>query len=416
MNVASLSIGRDGRVLGLVGLGHGLSHFYQLIFAPLIIVWHADLGVSYAVLGAVLTTFTLAGGVAQMPAGVAVDRWGARPILVGGLVLSGLAFAAMGSVTSVWQLFVLAALAGVGNAVFHPADYAILNSSINPARMGKAFSLHTFAGHLGGALAPATMAILIGWGAGLGGWRFAMWVVGAFGIVCAIILMLQGGILRDEHHEATDDTRKKAKNAFSWKENVELLLSPAMMALFMFFLVASLASGGIAAFSQVVNVQLHGITLEAAGTALSAFLFASTGGILLGGVAADKTSRHDAQAAIAFFTCAVIFALVAVFPMHEVVLIALFAVAGLAHGMIRPARDMMVRALAPKGTAGRAFAWASTGMSIGSAVAPIMFGIMIDMGAMSGYYWVIAAFNLLAILTVTSTRWVRRAPAEQPAE
>lgn len=415
MPAASSTLGHDTRVLSLIGLGHGLSHFYQLIFAPLIIVWQADFGVSYTLLGIVLTSFTLAGGVAQMPAGIAVDRWGARPILIGGLVLSGLAFAAMGSATSVWQLMTLAILAGVGNAVFHPADYSILNSSINPKHMGKAFSLHTFAGHLGGAVAPATMALLIGLG---GDWRFAMWIVGASGIVCAIILLAQGGILKDEHHEATVDSAKKAKNAFSWKENVELLLSPAMMALFMFFLVTSLASGGISAFSQVVNVKLHGISLEAAATALSAFLFASTGGILVGGVLADKTTRHDAQAAAAFFTCAVMFAAVALFAMNEMVLVALFAVAGLAHGMIRPARDMMVRALAPKGTAGRAFAWASTGMSVGSSVSPILFGLMIDFGATAGFYWLVAAFNLVAILTVTSTRWVvrRTAPAGQPAE
>ena len=412
MNTAASTMGRDGRVLGLIGIGHGLSHFWQFIYPPLIIVWYAEFGTSYAVLGAILTLFSLSTGIAQMPAGVMVDRWGAKPILIGGLILSGIAFAAMGSATEIWHLMVLSAVGGIGNAVFHPADYAILNSSINPKRMGKAFSLHTFAGHLGGALAPATMAFLIA----LYDWRFGMWVVGALGIVAAIILMIQGGALKDEHHEADEKAQKKAKTAFSWKENVELLLSPAMTALFMFFLIATLASAGISSFSQVVNVQLHGVSLEAAATALSAFLFASTGGILLGGIAADKTTQHDLQATILFLVCAVIFAAIAVLPMSEVLLITLFAVAGLAHGMIRPARDMMVRALAPKGTAGRAFAWASTGMSVGGAVGPIMFGLMIDYGAITSVYWVIAAFNLVAILTVTSTRFVKRAPAEQPAE
>jgi MFS family permease len=190
-----------------------------------------------------------------------------------------------------------------------------------------------------------------------------------------------------------------------------------MTMLFLFFLIATLASSGIAAFSQVVNVTLYGVSLETAGTALSGFLFASTAGILLGGIAADKTTRHDAQAAVAFLLCGVIFAALAIFTVGDITLILLFVAAGLAHGMIRPARDMMVRALAPRGTAGRAFAWASTGMSVGGAVAPILFGLMVDFGATAEFYWVIAAFNVLAILTVTSTRWVKRAATtEQPAE
>jgi FSR family fosmidomycin resistance protein-like MFS transporter len=279
--------------------------------------------------------------------------------------------------------------------------------------MGKAFSLHTFSGHLGGALAPATMALLVS----LHDWRFAMVAVGAFGIVAAVILLAQGSVLRDEHDEADADARNRAKTAFSMRETLELMVSPTMITLFLFFVVTTLAGNGIASFSQVINIKLMGVSLETAGTALSGFLFASTAGILAGGVAADKTTRHDAQASIAFGLCGAIFAGLAMFVVSDTTLVLLFVIAGFAYGMIRPARDMMVRALAPKGAAGRAFAWASTGISVGGAVGPIMFGLMVDMGATAKVYWVLAAFNVAAIATVTSTRWIRRAvPAEQPAE
>ena len=405
----------DGRVLGLISIGHCLSHFYQLCFAPLILVWHDAFGASFATLGAILTTFTLATGAVQMPAGVLVDRFGARAILVGGLILSGAAFAAMSFANSIPVIFAMAALAGMGNAVFHPADYAILNSSINPTHMGKAFSLHTFSGNLGGAVAPATLVYLIG----LSDWHFAVLVIGILGFIVAAILMLQGGILKDEHDDASDATKKAAKAAFGWRENVAFMTAPPMMMLFMFFMVASLASGGIAAFSQVVNVKIQMVSLETAGTALSAFLFAVTVGILIGGVAADKTVRHDWQASIAFIGSAIIFAVLALHVFSEPVLIGLFILAGLAQGFVRPARDMMVRTLSPRGTTGRAFAFASTGMSLGSACAPIAFGILLDMDNPHAVYWAIAVFNLLAIATVTSSRFVKLpdvGPSAKPAE
>jgi FSR family fosmidomycin resistance protein-like MFS transporter len=402
MNVATPSLARDSRVLGLIGLGHFLSHFYQLCFAPLILVWHESFGASFTTLGAILTVFTLATGIVQVPAGMLVDRYGARAILVCGLILSGSAFIAMALAPSIPVIFVLAAIAGIGNAVFHPADYAILSSSINPNRMGKAFSLHTFAGNLGGAIAPATLVFLIG----MRDWQFSVMVIGTFGFLVAAILMLQGGILKDEHDDTSDAVKKAASSAFGWRENVAFMTSPPMMMLFMFFMVASLASAGIAAFSQVVNVKIQFISLETAGTALSAFLFAVTAGILVGGVAADKTERHDWQAAIAFLGSAVIFAVMAFMVVSDAVLISLFVLAGFAQGFVRPARDMMVRALSPKGTTGRAFAFASTGMSLGGAVAPILFGVLIDLNSPHAVYWAIAAFNIVAIATVTSSRFV----------
>ncbi len=411
---ASSTLVRDTRVLGLIGLGHCLSHYYQICYAPLIIMWHEEFGASFAMLGAILTCFALATGIAQMPAGMLVDRFGARAILIWGLVISGLAVGGMALAGSVPLLFALAIVAGIGNAVFHPADYAILNSSIDPKRMGKAFSLHTFSGHIGGAVAPASMVLLTA----LSSWRFALVMSGAVAIVVAIILLLQGHYLKDEHDGANEQTKKHSKSAFGWRENLKLMLAPQMLVLFLFFLTQSLATSGIASFSQVVNMKIQDVSLETAGTALSVFLFAQAAGILVGGVLADRTARHDLQASACFLFSALAFAALAVFVFPSVLLVTVFLVTGLIAGMIRPARDMMVRALAPKGTTGRAFAWASTGMSIGSAAAPILFGLLIDGGRPAAVYWCVAAFSLLAIGTVTSNRWIKQPAlaAEQPAE
>lgn len=386
MEAATPTARHDTRVLSLIGSGHFLSHFYQLSLPPLLLVWRDAFDVSYTALGTVITLFALATGLTQIPIGVLVDRWGARPILVGGLILEALAIGTMGFATNLETIYLLAIVAGIGNSVFHPADYAILNSSINPERMGKAFSLHTFAGHLGGALAPASIIFIVA----LYNWQSAMFIISIIGLIVAAIIFLQGGILHDE--KTLLAKRATGATVEPKLSTARLMLTPQMILFFMFFLLASLTSGGVASFSVIANVNIHGISLVAAGTALTAYLFASTFGILLGGVIADKAEEHHTIALIAFLGSAAVFVLFALFKIPEIVIIALFTFAGLLQGILRPARDMMVRAVAPKGTTGRVFGYVSTGIALGSGIAPVFFGWIIDQGATIWIFWLLAIF------------------------
>ena len=82
------------------------------------------------------------------------------------------------------SLIASAVLLGLANSVYHPADYAILSAHMDKSRMGRAFSIHTFAGYLGGAVAPATVAAL---DATVGG-HGALIVGGAMGPLVALLL------------------------------------------------------------------------------------------------------------------------------------------------------------------------------------------------------------------------------------
>src|SRR6201982_3626054 len=135
---------RDTRVNALLGAGHFLSHFYQLCLPPLFIAWQKTFDVSFAELGLAMAVMAAAAAVMQTPMGFLVDRYGARPFLVGGTLVMTLSIAAMGFATAYWQIVALALLSGVGSSVFHPADYAILSGSIDPARLGRDFLVHTF--------------------------------------------------------------------------------------------------------------------------------------------------------------------------------------------------------------------------------------------------------------------------------
>ena len=397
MNSAAQSLARDGRVLGVVGTSHFLSHFYFLTLPPLLVTWQSEFGVSFTALGLLLSVFAGATGIAQIPAGILADRFGARGVLFWGMVMEGGAIGAMGLVNDFAMLFPLVIVAGIGNSVFHPADYSILNASVAPERMGKAFSMHTFAGYTGAALAPATIIFLSAYR----DWRFALIVVGALGVAMGFIILAQFKLLHSDHASPAKD--KKPSEADGNGGNggsLSLFFSRPMILFFLFFALTAMTLRGVHSFSVVAAVALHDINLTSAGTALTAFLTASAVGILIGGVMADRTERHDMIAGLAFVFSAVIFGILVTVSFSTFLLIGMFTLAGLAQGVVRPARDMMVRTLTPEGSSGRVFGFVSTGISVGGVLAPVFFGWIVDLDASHWIFWLLALFMLGATATV----------------
>src|SRR6266481_878841 len=166
---------RNARVNALLGAGHFLSHFYQLCLPPVFIAWQQPFGVSFAELGLAMAVMSAAAALLQTPMGFLVDRYGARPFLIGGTLMMTLSIAAMGLATAYWQVVGLALLSGVGNSVIHPADYAILSGSVDRAKLGRSFAFHTFVGNVVFAAPPPAMAALML----LLGWRGVLIFVGA---------------------------------------------------------------------------------------------------------------------------------------------------------------------------------------------------------------------------------------------
>src|SRR6266513_2300304 len=174
--------------LAAISTAHWVSHFHMLVLPMLFPFLKAQLGVGYIELGLALTVFAVISGLTQAPMGYLADRIGARKILLIGLCVGGLSLIMIGLHLSYSWLIAGAVLLGLANSVYHPADYAILSAHMDDARMGRAFSVHTFAGFLGGAVAPAIMAALVATTGGLG----ALIVAGAVGPVVALALMLAG--------------------------------------------------------------------------------------------------------------------------------------------------------------------------------------------------------------------------------
>ncbi len=391
MTARTAGLRGDVRVIGVIATGHFFGHFYMLVLPPLFPILKSEFGVSYTALGALVTAFALASGLLQLPVGFAVDRIGGRSVLIGGLAVMAGAIALMGFSTAYWSLLLLAFVAGLGNSVLHPADYSILSGSIDGSRLGRAFGIHSFAGNVGWAAAPPVMIAL----ATLWHWRLALSVVGALGLAVALVMFSQRRHLGDDSRRASAGVaaaaRGTAPGAFA------LLFSPPILLLFFFFVAIAMVMAGIQSFSVTALVHLHGIPLTAANAALTGFLVAGAVGVLVGGVIADRTERYDVVATVGFGVAATMFVLVGTIEMAVAWTVAGFALAGLMQGIIWPSRDMMVRSLTPRGSSGKVFGFVSSGLDLGGAVAPLLFGWIIDQGAPEGIFLLTALFMLTSI-------------------
>ncbi|MBO0755031.1 MAG: MFS transporter, partial [Bradyrhizobiaceae bacterium] len=244
------------RTVFSVSVAHFVSHYYVLLLPPLFAFVRSDYGVSYTELGLALAAFNVVSAAFQTPAGFMVDRLGARTILIGGLLLGACSFAVVAAVSSFWVLVAMFAVAGLGNTVYHPADYAILSDHISADRIGRAFSVHTFAGMLGSAVAPASLLFL----QDFVGWRGAFLVAAALGLVAAALIAMQRD---DARPHGLSQVRQWGSDRASW----QLLLSPAILRNFAFFTLLAVIGGGIQNYSVVALAALHGTPLPLANAA-----------------------------------------------------------------------------------------------------------------------------------------------------
>jgi MFS family permease len=391
----------DVKVIGLVGFVHSLSHFYQLVLPPLFPLLKAEFDVSYAVLGSLFATFSITSGVAQFATGFLVDRRGARPVLYTGLGLlaGGVLLAAF--VPGFAWLYAIVIAMGLGNGVFHPADFAILNANVAPRRLGPAYSTHGVGGNLGWALAPIVSFSL----GELYGWRIAMAAMGAFGLIVLAVLATQRATL-DCHHTG-DGPRHTLAGSLPLFRQLPIVMC------FAYFCIYAMGVIGLQTFAPSVLHAAFDTPLTLGASALSSFLLGGTAGIVAGGMLAARTPRHDLVAGAGMFAAAALLMLLAVWPPVRVALLPLFALAGFAIGCTGPSRDLIVRSATPPGAAGRVYGFVYSGLDLGGMIGPIWFGFMLDHAAAREVWFAIAGCFFVAIATVLQVR--RGVSARRPA-
>jgi MFS family permease len=394
---------QDATLIGLVGLAHSISHFSQLLLAPLF-PWLKDaFGVSFTELGLLMSIFFVVSCAVQALSGFAVDRFGPRPVLFLGLGLLGLAAFGFAASQSYWMLAAFSVLAGIGNGVFHPVDYTLLNRKVSPARLGHAFSVHGITGSLGWALAPAiliplTLAF---------SWRIALVCAGGLAFVVLLVLWLNRATLSLEL-----DAQKKAGApagvATPAEGSFDFLKIPAVWMCFGFFLFYAMALSGIQAFAPEAARQLHNVPVNLVGVCLTIYMVCSACGMLAGGFLVSDPSRCERIIGAGFGTAALVALLIGYADIPALVVPVLFGVMGFGAGIAGPSRDLIVKRASPPNATGRVYGVVYSGLDIGQALAPLLFGTLMDHRHPAEVWLGIALVQAVLIVNAFNVRHARR--------
>jgi MFS family permease len=396
----------DVRIMALIGAAHMVSHFLQLTIPPLFPLLRDEFGVSWVQLGLISTVFYTVSGLMQTVAGFLVDRFGARRVLLSGMTLMAVATAAAGLATSYWMLLPIAALVGLGNSVFHPADYSMLNQTVSPRRVARAYSVHGICGNLGWVLAPAIVMPVTH----VAGWRTSLIAAAGFALlVTLVVARLSPGLGRAL--PATSEAPRPSVGA-----DVRVLLAAPILIAFGYFALLSGAFTGIQTFAVPAVLMIYTAPLALAAGALTAFLLGNASGLLAGGFLADRVHRHTLVAVCGVLAAAAFMLAMSSGVLPLSMLAVVMAATGFSIGVTSPARDMIVRAATPRGSAGKVFGFVYSGLDLGSLIAPPIYGWFLDHEAPRGMFVVVAAIMVVMILTVVQVgRRGAPAPARVPA-
>jgi len=388
---------QDAGVIGLVGLAHMISHFNQLLLAPLFPWLKEAFQASYTELGFLMTLFFVVSCAVQAISGFLVDRYGPRPILFGGLAL--LATSAFGySVSpSYWSMAFFSIVAGVGNGVFHTVNYTLINRKVSPPRLGHAYSVHGITGSLGWALAPAMLVPL----AIAFSWRTALMGAGTLALAAMAALWLNRGKL-------ALPASAPRHAAVRVEGNFEFLRIPAVWMCFFFFFFYAVVLSVIQAFAPEAARQLHGVPIAVAAMCLTVYMVCSAGGMVLGGFLASDPARCERIVGIGFGLAALVALMLGLGSVPALAVPALFGAMGFASGIAAPSRDLLVKRSTPENATGRVYGIVYSGLDIGQAISPLIFGTLMDHQQYRGVWLGLVFMQAVLITSAFNVRRVRR--------
>ncbi|HSV46019.1 MAG TPA: MFS transporter [Ramlibacter sp.] len=371
------------------------------MLAPLFPWLKEEFNASYTELGFLMTLFFVVSCAVQAASGFLVDRYGPRAILFGGLALLGLAAFGFAGSTSYWNMALFSVVAGIGNGVFHPVDYSLINRKVSAARLGHAYSFHGITGSLGWALAPAMLVPL----AIAFSWRVAL--MGAGTLAFAVLVLLWFNRARLDLPPAAAPAKAQPGGPAA-EGSFDFLRIPAVWMCFAFFFVYAVLLSVVQAFAPEAARQMHGVPVALAAACLTVYMVCAAGGMVLGGFLASDPTRCERIVAVGFGVAALVALGIAVLPVPALAVPALFGAMGFASGIAGPSRDLLVKRSTPANATGRVYGIVYSGLDIGQALSPLLFGRLMDHQQYQGVWLGLVMLQVLLIGSAFNVGRVRR--------
>ena len=405
---------KERRVINLISAAHFFSHFYILALPPLFLTIKQDLNITFTQLGMMVSFYAIGSFVGQYPMGVLADKHGPRWILISGIFAVSTAFILMGLIPIFWVMVSLALLAGLGDSVFHPANFVVLTASVAKERSGRAYAFHAFAGFAGFAAAPIVVDFFrVFWN-----WHFALISIGCLGVIMTLVLISNKELLIGEKHRSQiEQDQPVSVGSLQTMGVLEFIKFPPILILFFFYVAVALAGSGIQQFSPSALPVMYEANISAANQVLFIYMVTISIGILAGGYIADKVTRLDMVATIGYLIGIFMICAVALQFLSFIFAAVALAIAGFMMGIVMPSRDVLVRAVTPKGNAGKAFGFVNSGFGFAGIIGPLIFGRIMDSGAVTWIYYGAAIFmGLTIVAALAAGRFARSKTIYQSAE
>jgi FSR family fosmidomycin resistance protein-like MFS transporter len=399
MTVALSRRASDVRVIGLISLAHGSSHFFHLVLPPMF-PWLKDaFALSYAELGLLMSVFFVVSCIAQAASGFLVDRIGARPVLFSGIALLILAALTYSQSNGYSMLILGAVIAGCGNGIFHPVDYTLINHKVSPPNLPYAYSMHGVTGYLGWAAAPAFMVAI----AQFSDWRIAFLCAALLEACILVFLWLNRSYLVDdvkERHENTQASTQTTSPGAPSESAFAFLKLTAVWLCWIFFFFSMASTSSLQSFAPSALFSIYQVPLDVGSYYITLLALGSAGGVLFGGYLAAKLQAPERIVSSCLSVTIVMCLLLGTGFIPVALIPFLFIGLGFGYGVVAPSRDLLVKTVTPKGVAGRVYGIVYSGIDLGAAVGPFIFGFFMDAGLPKALFLGIVVFQLMIIPTV----------------
>ena len=398
------SLRHDATIISLVGLAHLISHFGQLLLPPLFPWLKEALQASYAELGFLMTVFFAVSCAVQALSGFAVDRLGPRPVLFTGVTLMGLSAFGFALSDSYLMMLFFSLLAGTANGVFHPVNYTLLNRRVSASRLGHAYSAHGISGNLGWAVAPMVLVPL----ALAYSWRIALGAAGALIFAVLALMWLQRDHLSNPSVAPAKDG--PTGTGAGLEGGLSFLRIPSVWLSFSFFFFVAFTLSIIQAFAPEAARQLHAVPVSWVALCLSIYMLSAAVGMVGGGFLASDPVRSERVVATGFFIALLMSLMLGLAQLPAPAVPLLFALMGLAVGVAGPSRDLLIKQATPDYASGRVYGVVYSGLDIGQALAPLLFGLLMDHQQYSAVLIGLALTQGALVVNALRMRKVSRSP------